>query len=167
MNTSATDKAEKSMAQLVIIIAMVSILMAVFIYYFFKQEASFTDTNFTALKNSFVTRVTVARAQWMMDNQPESMVVSVNDEDGKQIEDIRLTMNKRGWIDSPNAKQPCEAIWQMAMGTPLRLMKSTISAVELQGVDKQGFSYCRYIVPSGQFFDYNAASGRVSEIQRS
>lgn len=154
------------MAQMVIIIAMVSVLMAVFIYYFFKQEASFTDTNFTAMKNSFSARVTVARAQWMMDNQPSSLILQAGPEAGNSSEKLALTLNRNGWIDSKQ-QHPCEKIWNMAMDSPLQLMKSTISAVELQGVDSKGFSYCRYIVASGEYFDYNAGSGRVSDVLKS
>ena len=70
-----SDKKGKSMAENLIIVVMVGLLMASFIYYFFKQEAHFTKVGFDAVANSFSARVTGIHAQWFMDNQPRWVVI--------------------------------------------------------------------------------------------
>ncbi len=167
VRSSATEKTEKSLGQMLIVIMMVGVLMAVFIYYAFKQEATFQSTGFKAIKNTFASKVQIVHAQWLMDNQPNVIVLSSNSssDDSKYKQIIHL--NKKGWIVHQGGTSRCENIWTVIMEMPLALMKETISALEIKDETKSSGSVCRFVIPSGEYFEYNARNGRVSAVLNS
>jgi len=159
-----SDKKEKSLAEFVVIIVLVGVLMSVFINYFIKQEAHFSETGFKTLAQAFTTKVATIHAQWLMDKQPLVVeLISLNSSE-KQL----ITVNELGWVDVKQAPLVCEQIWQLVMGTPLSFMKQSITAIEIRHFSAQPPQgvrlVCRYMLSSGAYFDYNQGNGRVSAV---
>ena len=162
--SSNTEKNEKSLAEFVVIVVLVGVLMSIFINYFIKQEAQFSETGFKTLAQKFSTKVAITHAQWLMDKQPSVVsLVSINSE-VKQF----VTVNKQGWVDANDKPLVCEEIWQLVMESPLSFMKQSIAAIEVKkflAQPSQGASLiCRYVLPNGAYFDYNRLNGRVSAV---
>lgn len=163
------EKKEKSLVELIVIVILLTVLMAVFLGYYFKHEQKFSDTGFHGLANNFSSKVQVVHAQWLMDKQPSSVKVK-----GHQINDIEIvTVNKNGWLDvdfdrgfsSKVLIQPCQRIWQLALGIPQSLIKQPVSAVQVKrGGHRANGGYtgtCRYQLASGLYFDYDTRTGKV------
>ena len=177
-----SDKKGKSVAENLIIIAMVGLMMAVFIYYFFKQESHLTRAGFDSVANSFSARVTGIHAQWFMDNQPRWVVIKETAAlNGDRI-NIRIAVNSAGWVDVASTdanrnQNDCQKIWQQVLATPMVYMKQPISAVLVnikarakeiesgkQSV-KKNRRLCQYTLPSGEYFEYQPSNGKVSQIK--
>lgn len=166
--TSNSEKKEKSLAEFVVIVALVGMLMAIFINYFIKNEAQFTHTGFTIIAQSFNTKVNAVHAQWMMDKQPSIVYLASLNKENKQA----VPVNKAGWIDVHKAQLSCEEIWQIIMEAPMNSLQFSVSAIEVhnsfdkqqteQGISKN--SQCRYLLLDGSYFQYNRAKGKVSKV---
>lgn len=161
---SNSEKRDKSLAEFVVIIILVGVLMGVFINYFYQQGAQFSDAGFKTLAQQFNTKVATVHAQWLMDKQPRVVKLAAVNNNEKQ----RVTVNKKGWIDVKQRSLVCEHIWQVVMESPLNFMKQTISAIEVrifsEKASQKNNSVCRYVLPSGTYFDYNRFNGRVSAV---
>lgn len=159
-----SEKNEKSLAEFMVIVALVGVMMSVFINYFIKQEAQFSDAGFKALSQNFNTKVAAIHAQWMMDKQPSIVQLAAINNSKKQ----NISVNNKGWVDVKNTTLVCEHIWQQVMESPLSLMKQTIVAIEVRNFvsesEAETTSICRYVLPSGTYFDYNRVNGRVSSV---
>jgi len=155
-----TEKREKSLAEIVIIVLMVSILMMSFIHYFFKQEEQLTTVGFNTLAQNFSTKVTTVRAQWFMDKQPDMLTLVTSSSIQK------IYMNKKGWVDSNIINLACEQIWKVVMTESLNLMNMEITATEIAPKAHQMGRICEYRLPSGEYFEYNSADGKVSTIKQ-
>lgn len=165
---SNSEKKEKSLAEFITIIALVGVMMAMFINYFIKSEPKFTHAGFSTLAQQFNSKVNAVHAQWLMDKQPNIVLLSSFNTKDKQA----VSVNKSGWVDVKKEKLACEAIWQLIMEAPMNLMQFSISAIEVhnmqntdldnQGTDK--VSECRYILMDGSYFQYNRAKGKVSKV---
>lgn len=167
-----SDKKGKSMAENLIIAVMLGLLMASFIYYFFKQEAHFTKVGFESVANSFSARVTGIHAQWFMDNQPRWVVIKETATLNGHRENTRIAVNLAGWVDIPtanylNIENGCQLIWQQVLATPMVYMKKPISAVlvniSANNERHQKISLCQYSLPSGEYFEYQPSNGKVSQ----
>ncbi len=162
--SSNSDKKEKSLAEFVVIVVLVGVLMSVFINYFIKQEAQFSETGFKTLAQTFTTKVAIIHAQWLMDKQPQVVELASINNSEKQM----ITVNELGWVDTKQTPLVCEQIWQLVMATPLNFMKQSITAIEVRHFSAQppqGVSLvCRYMLSSGAYFDYNQGNGRVSAV---
>ena len=166
-----SEKNEKSLAEFIVTIALVGVMMAVCINYFIKSEAQFTHLGFNTLAQSFNTKVNAVHAQWLMDNQPNIVLLTSFNEKEKQS----IPVNNAGWIDVKQKQLACEAIWQLIMETPMSLMQFSISAIEvhnsndndqkIQGSAKM--SLCRYVLLDGSYFEYNRAKGKVGKVTKS
>jgi hypothetical protein len=161
---SNSEKNEKSLAEFIVIIALIGVMMAVFISYFFKNETQFTHAGFTTIAQSFNTNVSAIHAQWLMDKQPNIvLLVSFNKKEKQAI-----PVNKAGWVDVKHKQLACEAIWQLVMETPMSLMKFSISAIEVYDkTDEQHDQVkvqCRYVLLDGSYFQYNRTNGKVSKV---
>ncbi|PCI57537.1 MAG: hypothetical protein COB45_03835 [Gammaproteobacteria bacterium] len=159
-----SEKKEKSLAEFIVIIALVGVMMAVFINYFIKSEAQFTQAGFTKVAQSFNTKVSAVHAQWLMDKQPNTVqLVSFNKKE-KQA----MPVNNAGWVDVKQKQLACEAIWQLIMETPISLMQFSISAIEVHDNITErrvrGKVQCRYVLLDGSYFYYNRANGKVSKV---
>jgi hypothetical protein len=169
-----SDKKGKSMAENLIIVAMLGLLMASFIYYFFKQESHFTKVGFDAVANSFSARVTGIHAQWFMDNQPRWVIIKETTNLNGSRENIRVAVNSAGWVDISTeeyltVENGCQLIWQQVLATPMVYMKQPISAVlvnkSVTNERQQKSRSCQYSLPSGVYFEYQPSNGKVSQIK--
>ena len=77
-NPKASDKKERSLVEMVIIVLVLALLMMSFILSFFKQEEKFTEVAYSRLAQNFSTKVTAVHAQWFMDKQPDNIVLSLS-----------------------------------------------------------------------------------------
>ena len=158
---NVADKKEKSLGEIVIIIAIVSILMMSFIHYFLKQEDQITQAGFKALSQNFSTKITAVRAQWFMDKKPDYVELISSGETQK------IYVNQLGWVDSTNKNSACEDIWTSIIGESLHLMNVSIKVSENINVNGKNINVnakrvCKYSLPSGDFFQYHTNDGRVN-----
>lgn len=144
------------------VIVLSAFLMAVFISYFFEQEEQLTSTGFTGIAQSFNTTVLAVHAQWLMDNKPNVVALSLVGNKEKQL----VTVNQSGWLDISEHNAPCEQIWQLAMTAPMALMKFTIVSIEIHKVNEMNYHRCQYVLPSGQYFEYYSGNGQVSQVKQ-
>lgn len=161
---SNSEKKEKSLAEFVVIIALVGILMAIFINFYIKNESQFIQAGFATIAQSFNTKVNAVHAQWMMDKQPNVVHLASLNKTQKQA----VPVNKAGWIDVQQATLSCEAIWQLIIEMPISAMKFPVSAIEVHTSysEQKGAenSVCRYVLLDGSYFQYNRAKGKVSKV---
>jgi hypothetical protein len=167
-------KKGKSLAENLIILAMIGLLMATFIYYFFKQEEHLSRTGFDSVAITFSARLTGIHAQWFMDNKPRWLIIKESSEINGTHKNNSVEVNSAGWVDvssvnEVNNQNHCQIIWQQVLAIPMVYIKQPISAVMVNintGNDINKKSYlCRYSLPSGEYFDYQPSNGKVSEIQ--
>lgn len=162
--TTNSEKKEKSLAEFLVIIALVGVMMAVFINYFIKSEAQFSHAGFSTLAQSFNTKVSAVHAQWLMDKQPNIVLLASLNKNEKQA----ISVNSAGWVDVTQKQLACENIWQLIMETPMSLMKFSISAIEVHDKTKeqdvQVKALCRYALLDGSYFHYNRTNGKVSKV---
>ncbi|XQW85548.1 hypothetical protein ACOYR1_02110 [Thalassotalea piscium] len=157
---SVIVKREKTLAEQIITVVMVMVFMAGFLYYFLRQEDQFTQVGFETVAGNFATQVSTIRGQWFMDKQPKIVYLK---EQGKQATVREVTVNQHGWVDSIE-ENGCFVIWQQVMNSPLGFMNQPVAAVQInehKGVDKR---YCRYMLTSGKYFQYNPDNGKVSNV---
>ncbi len=156
------DKREKSLAEFIVIIVLMALLMAIFIKYFFQQEEQITSAGFNNLAQNFNSTVMAVHAQWLMENKPDFVKLSLVNNESSQ----RVSVNQNGWLDIKEQNSVCENIWQLAMAIPMSLMKLSVAVIEVRNNDKSSnFHQCRYLLPSGHYFDYNSATGKVSKVK--
>lgn len=154
------DKRERSLGELTVIVLLVASLMATFIHSFFKQEQQLSHAGFTALANTFSAKVTLVHAQWLMDNKPIVVMVSSMSGEHQQV-----VVNHKGWIDDLISDgYVCQQIWQTIVEAPLLFMKYPVSVVEVKRAINQQEHICQYGLPSGAYFEYNTANGKVSDV---
>lgn len=169
--TSNSEKKEQSLAEFIVIVALVGVLMAVFINYFIKNEAQFTHAGFATIAQNFTTKVNAVHAQWMMDGQPKIVYLASLDKEQKQA----ISVNKAGWIDVAQQQLPCDKIWQLVMEVPMSSIKFSVSVIEVHTAyrkyqSEQGgreINLCRYVLRDGSYFQYNRANGEVSKVVKS
>ncbi|GHF82809.1 hypothetical protein [Thalassotalea marina] len=148
-----TNKREKSMGENIVIITMVAGLMAIFIYYAFRQEGEITQVGFESLANTFSSKVTSIRAQWFMENQPKVVTPK-----GKTLQ---IRVNEKGWVDYSPEQGHCVKTWQAIMQPDLTFMNQVVAAIEVNNEQRIESVFCRYQLPSGQYFDYFPTTGKV------
>ncbi len=163
--SSNVEKKEKSLAEFVVIVALVGVMMAIFIKFYLKNESQFTQAGFVAIAQGFNTKVNTVHAQWMMDKQPNTVYLASLNSEKKQA----IPVNKFGWIDAQQTQLACETIWQLVMELPISEMKFPISAIEVRTSSTKNMndstnSECRYVIVDGSYFQYNRAKGKVSNV---
>ena len=165
---SNSEKKEKSLAEFVVIIALVGVMMAIFINFFIKNEDQFTRAGFATIAQSFNTKVNTVHAQWMMDKQPNIVYLASLNKKNKQA----VSVNKSGWIDVQEKQLACEKIWLLVMEAPMSTMSFSVSAIEVHNAYNKDTiadkalenSHCRYVLLDGSYFQYNRAKGKVSKV---
>jgi len=162
---SQSNKKEKSLAENVLIITLIASLMGTFIYSFFKQEQQLTQVGFNTLARNFSSKVTAIRAQWFMDKQPNMVRVREHASDNL-INTVSqfISVNSKGWVDYLDDRQNCQKVWFAVMGNELTFMNTPIVVVEIKNAQKRIKNICRYSLVSGESFDYQLASGKVTEV---
>lgn len=173
--TTNSEKNDKSLAEFVVIVALIGVMMAVFINFYIKNESQFTQAGLEAIAQTFNTKVNAVHAQWMMDKQPRVVYLASLNSKTKQA----ISVNKAGWIDAQDKQSPCDAIWQLIMEIPIQDIKLAVSTVEVhtaynESIDTRqntssdfNHSECRYVLPDGSYFNYNRAKGKVSKVIKS
>jgi competence protein ComGC len=166
-------KKGKSVAENLIILVMIGLFMATFIYYFFKQEQLLSQTGFDAVANTFSARLNGIHAQWFMDNQPNWVIIKENTVINGESKNTSIEVNAKGWVDVSTVdmvgnRNNCQIIWQQVLGIPMFYIKQPISAVMVivntRNNEKKSH-LCRYGLPSGEYFDYQPSNGKVSKVQ--
>jgi len=177
---SSSEKKEKSLAELLVNIALIGVMMAMFINFYIKNESKYTQAGFGVIAQTFNTKVTAVHAQWMMDKQPNVVYLGSLNSKEKQA----ISVNKAGWVDVIQTQLPCELIWQLVMDRPINEMQLSLSAIEVrssidkhkQEIQKKQItrqdlktvpieeSACRYVMLDGSYFQYNRQKGKVSKI---
>lgn len=157
---------EKTLGENVIIIALITVFMSSFLYYFFKQEQRLKEVGFDAIARKFSASVLAVRAQWFMDGQPDEVILK---EQGKP--NITVTVNRKGWVDFKSDNENCQKVWFTLMTTDLYFMNHPIAVIEISNnanvtndKENHGVNMCRYSLPTGESFDYYLNNGKVSEI---
>jgi len=166
-------KKGKSVAENLIILIIIGVFMATFIYYFFKQEQHLSRTGFDSVANTFSARLTGIHAQWFMDNKPRWVIIKESAVINGEGKNKRIEMNIAGWVDvslgnSIGNQNSCQIIWQQVLSIPMVYIKQPISAVMVNvstRFDNKKSYLCRYSLPSGEYFDYHPSNGKVSKIQ--
>lgn len=158
------EKSERSLGELLIAVVLVALLMASFIYYFFKHQGQLTRAGFESVSHVFSARINGIHAQWFMDSQPNFVVIDVSLT--SKMEKVMVPVNQAGWVDVQNPTLRCQNIWQYVMESPLEYMKKSIGAVLVQSHGKKMVSYCQYSLPSGEYFTYQIDNGKVNFQQK-
>ena len=162
-----SNTAELTLSKVLIVALVLTVLMAIFILYFFKQEQQIEQAGLRTVVSNFTSKLLVVRSQWLMTGKPP--VVVVKSKDSKGLSESRLTVNKQGWIDvrKPNHVNVCEQIWKMVMDNPLAFFNMPIGTVLLNKNNKVTIGHgCRYTVKNGDYFEYHSANGHVSKVKR-
>jgi hypothetical protein len=167
-------KKGKSVAENLIILIMVGLLMATFIYYFFKQEEHLSRVGFDSVANTFSARITGIHAQWFMDNKPRWVIIKEASVLNGEHKKNKVEVNAAGWVDALSGnhlgnQNNCKIIWQQVLAIPMVYIKQPISAVMVNvntSEDRKKKTYlCQYGLPSGEYFEYQPSNGKVSQIQ--
>lgn len=155
--TARVEKRERSMAELIVVIVLFSLLMATFISHFMTQKEHISQAGFNRLADNFFSKVNVVRSQWFMENKPSSVMLAAMGSNDKE----RIPVNQWGWLDVENEPLACQNIWQLALDIPMEFMKSPVSAIEIKSPLKQQGKVCRYGIDSGIYFEYHSYTGKV------
>ena len=152
-----TDKKQRSIFEFVIVIIIVTIMMTLLIDVFFSQQTKVTNTAFNSLSQNFTSKVNVVHGQWLMDKQPNVVILNRLNSSEKAIIDV----NKKGWVDNEHTSLACHKIWQQVLAMPLQVVKSKVIAIEIQSNTNEIGRLCRYSIANGQYFDYRSDTGKV------
>ena len=158
-----SEKSEKSLAEILIVIVLVALLMASFISYFFKHQTQLTQAGFATIAQVFSARVTGIHAQWFMDQQPQFVSVESSKIQTDGGVKINIPVNRAGWVDAGDEVLSCQTIWRFIMEAPLIYKKQQVGAVLVEQ-NSQMLPYCRYSLPSGEYFTYQRHNGKVSAV---
>ncbi len=152
------EKSEKSLGEMLVVVVLVALLMASFIFYFFKHQGQLTRAGFESVSNVFSARVNGIHAQWFMELQPQNITIDSSTEGDSKIV---VPVNDDGWVDVQNSALRCQSIWQYVMESPLIYMKQPIGAVLVESQGEHSISYCQFSLPSGEYFTYQSNNGKV------
>ena len=156
--TARVKKRERSMAELIVVIVLFSLLITIFIQHFISQQNHISQAGFERLADNFLSKANVVRSQWLMEKKPKTVLLSIMGSSEKES----VTVNRNGWLDinEDSERLACQKIWQLALDIPMEFMKSPVSAVEINLNEQQG-RVCRYSIDSGQYFEYYRLTGKV------
>jgi len=170
MKNAASNKRERSLGELVLVVLVFALLMAIFIHYFFKSEAQINRVGFASLASSFVSKVILIHGQWLTDGRPKQVnIVEYEQVNGDRVH-RQVTVNNAGWVDSNLKNLACQQIWQFVMAMPMTFVRQPISAIRLQRQSAASeqvkasdrATICRFSIKSGEFFEYSAKNGKVN-----
>ncbi len=159
ITNAQAEKKQKSRSEFIIVIVIIAVMMALLIELFFSQQEKITDTAFVNLAQSFTSKVNVVHSQWLMDEQPNSVILQHLDTQQQSVD-----VNQFGWIDSKNTALACQHIWQQTLLVPLKVVRSPVIAVEIKNNTIKNGRLCRYSLANGQSFDYRSDTGKVIQL---
>ncbi|TYK67145.1 hypothetical protein [Colwellia echini] len=154
---SSTEKKQSSIIEFIIVGVIVLVLMKLLVDIFFSQQDQITDTAFTGVAQNFTSKINVVHGQWFMDKQPNVVVLNSFNGNEKQY----IEVNSAGWVDSKDNNLACHHIWLQTLAMPLKVVKSTVIAIEIQNKVIKNGRLCRYSLANGQSFDYRSDTGKV------
>ena len=154
------EKKQESTIEFVIVVVIIAVLMKLLLDMFFTQQEKITNTAFVSLAQSFTSKVNVVHGQWLMDKEPNIVVLSRLKSKEKQY----VNVNKSGWIDSDHTSLACHEIWQQTLTMPLQVVKSAVVAIEIKNKAIKNGRLCRYSIANGQSFDYRSDTGKVKQV---
>jgi hypothetical protein len=163
----AVEQREKSLAEQIVVITLVAVMMAVFIWFFFKNEKSVVDTGFRHLQGQFSSQVSLIHSQWILSGKPVQLTMKLSLNDNSHHSQP-IYVNKQGWVTSLDDQLMCEDIWRQVMGIPLVYMKQPISAISVERIvvsEQQKMvkeKICRYSIVNGTYFEYNPLTGKIN-----
>ena len=151
---------QRSLVEFIIVVIMIAVMMKLVLDVFFSQQEKVTNTAFVGLAQNFTTKVNVVHAQWMMDKQPNVVELSRLNSQEKQY----VNVNGSGWVDNEHTSLACHIIWQQTLAMPLKVVESTVVAIEIQTNAMKNGRLCRYSIANGQSFDYRSDTGKVKQV---
>tara|TARA_R110001583_G_scaffold114517_4_gene265007 strand:+ start:2957 stop:3463 length:507 start_codon:yes stop_codon:yes gene_type:complete len=158
------EKKEKSLAEILVVVVLVALLMASFIFYFFKNQGQLTRAGFESITQVFSARVNGIRAQWFMDKQPDFVNVESSNRQADGGSVVNIPVNNQGWVDAGSSALVCQKIWHYVMESSLTYMKEPIGSVLIDPKNHK-MNYCQYSLSSGEYFTYYRHSGKVSAVK--
>ncbi|MFQ3210566.1 MAG: competence protein ComGC [Colwellia sp.] len=154
------DKKQASTIEFLAVIVIVAVLMKLLLELFFSQQEKITNTAFTGLAQIFTSKINVVHGQWLMDEQPDVVVLSWLNSREKEY----INVNQKGWIDNMDSSLACHHIWQQTLAMPLQVVKSAVIAIEIQDTTSKHGRLCRYSIANGQSFEYRSDTGKVKQV---
>jgi competence protein ComGC len=155
-----SEKKQSSMIEFLVVLVIVAVLMKLLLDFFWSQQQNITNAAFIGLAQSFTSKVNVVHAQWLMDEQPDVVVLSQLNSTEKQY----VNVNSTGWIDNDHISLACHNIWLQTLVMPLQVVKSVVTAIEIHNEEIKNGRLCRYSIVSGEFFDYRSDTGKVKQV---
>lgn len=151
------DKKQRSIIEFLVVVVIITIMMKLLIDVFFSQQTKVTNTAFNSLSQNFASKINVVHGQWLMDKQPNVVILNRLNSSEKAI----ININKKGWVDNQQTSLACHKIWQQVLAMPLQVVKSKVIAIEIQNNTNEIGRLCRYSIDNGQYFDYRSDTGKV------
>jgi len=158
---SYVEKKQRSLAEFIVVLIIIAVMMKLLLDLFFSQQEKITNTAFVGLAQGFTSKVNVVHGQWLMDEQPDTVVLSQINSQEKQY----IKVNSVGWVDSAHKSLACQNIWLQTLAMPLKVVKSPVIAIEIQNKAIKNGRLCRYSIANGQSFDYRSDTGKVKQVQ--
>ena len=158
--SNQSEKKQASIIEFLVVIVIIAVLMKLLLDLFFSQQEKITNTAFVGLAQSFTSKVNVVHGQWLMDQQPDVVVLSRLNSNEKEY----VNVNRYGWIDTKKSSLACHDIWQQTLSMPLQVVKSVVIAIEIQNKAIKNGRLCRYSITNGQSFDYRSDIGQVKQV---
>jgi len=162
-----SEKRERTTAELFIVAVLLGCFMTLFIGYYFNQQTKVLTAGFQTLAQHFKNTTVIVHAQWLMDKQPPVVkLLSLN-----STAKVNITVNTKGWLDIGKTtaldygNSACESIWKLAMNIPMSLMKNSIEAIEIHDERWPEYHKCRYLLSTGEYFEYTSVTGEVTQVQ--
>ncbi|OUR78868.1 hypothetical protein A9Q75_12700 [Colwellia psychrerythraea] len=155
-----TDKKQRSMIEFIVVVVIVAIMMKLLVDVFFSQQVKITNTAFVGLAQSFTSKVNVVHGQWLMDKQPNTVVLNRLNSNTREF----IRVNEMGWVDNEYTSLACHQIWQQVLAMPLQVVKSKIIAIEIKDNSIKNGRLCRYSIANGQYFYYRSDTGKVKQV---
>lgn len=154
------DKSEKSLAERLIVLTLFSLLMAIFISYFFKQQEQLKRTGFKSISHAFSASVNGIRAQWFMNDKPTQVIIKSTTAENDDTT-MTIPVNTSGWVAVKSTTLPCQSIWQYVMESPLIYMNEPINSIAIKINTIEENNYCQYSLATGESFTYQTSNGKV------
>lgn len=157
---SNSEKKQESIIEFVIVVVIIAVLMKLLLNMFFTQQEKITNAVFVGLVQSFTSKVNVVHGQWLMDKEPNVVVLNRLNSKEKQYVNVNLL----GWIDSDHPSLACHKIWQQTLTMPMQVVKSDVVTIEIHNDAIKSGRLCRYSIANGQSFDYRSDTGKVKQV---
>ncbi|WP_057832749.1 hypothetical protein [Colwellia sp. TT2012] len=155
-----SEKKQGSTIEFIIVVVIIAVLMKLLLDVFFSQQEKITNIAFVGLAQNFTSKINVIHGQWLMDKQPDIVVINRLNSTEKQY----VQVNQSGWVDSDHSSLACHKIWQQTLAMPLQVVKSPVVAIEIHNKTIKNGRLCRYSIANGQSFDYRSDTGKVKQV---